>query len=142
MIDQKKLLSDKLKAFRQANNLSQYEFAEDCGMSSKTVSLIERCKLNTTLDTLDLLAVRMDTTVSELLKSTEDCSFILISTEITVEEKSSVTYGIGVVKDNELIKEFRDISLDYNKVKRMVNTFNFHRVAEYEFEELAEDFCD
>ena len=70
------------------------------------------------------------------------CPFILISTEITVEDKSSVTYGIGVVKDNELIKEFRDISLDYNKVKRMVNTFNFHRVAEYEFEELAEDFCD
>lgn len=142
MIDQRKLLSDKLKAFRRANNLSQYEFAEDCGMSSKTVSLIERCKLNTTLDTLDLLAVRMDTTVAELLKSTEDITFILISKEITVDDESAITYGIGVVKDNELIKEFHDISLDYHKVKCMVNTFNSNRIAEDEFEELAEDACE
>jgi transcriptional regulator with XRE-family HTH domain len=142
VIDQRKLLAANIKAFRDANSLSQEEFAEDCGMCSKLISLLELGKVNTTIDTLDLLAVRMGTGISELFKCTEEVQYILISKEITVEDNSSVTYGIGIVKDNELIKEFHDISLDYCKVKRMVNDFNFHCVEEDEFQELAEDLCD
>lgn len=142
MIDQRKLLAANIKAFRDANSLSQEEFAEDCGMCSKMISLLELGKVNTTIDTLDLLAVRMGTGISELFKCAKDVQYILISKEITVEDNSSVTYGIGVIKDNELIKEFHDISLDYCKVKRMVNDFNFHCVEEDEFQELAEDLCD
>lgn len=142
MIDQRKLLAANIKAFRDANSLSQEEFAEDCGMCSKMVSLLELGKVNTTIDTLDLLAVRMGTGISELFKCNEDARYILISKEITVEDNSSVTYGIGVVKDDELIKEFHDISLDYRKVKSLVNTFNNEHISEEEFFDLAYDACD
>ena len=63
------IIARKLKSYRNKNKLSQFEFAEECGISRETLSLIERCRTNSTLDTLDLLAVRMNLTISELLSN-------------------------------------------------------------------------
>ncbi len=142
MIDQKKILAENLKAFRLAHNICQTEFAEECGISKDTLSLLERGKLNTTIDTLDLLAVRMDTNISSLLTHKNDEYYIVISKEITVEDITRITYGIGVVKDDVLIREVHDISLDYYKIKDTVyycNNLDFHLS---ELDEIVEDIID
>ena len=142
MIDQKKILAENLKAFRLAHNMCQNEFAEECGISKDTLSLLERGKLNTTIDTLDLLAVRMNTNISTLLANKNEEYFILISKEITVEDITRTTYGIGVVKDAELILEFHDISLNYHKIKDIVHYCNDIEFNSSELDELVEDIID
>lgn len=68
MTDERELLAIRLKDFREEENLNQFDFAEDCGISKETISLIEREQANVRLDTVQLLACRMGITVSELFQ--------------------------------------------------------------------------
>lgn len=67
-MDEQSILSKKLKSIREEINESQMEFAYNCGISTETLSLIEREKVNPNLDTLQKIAAYLGITVSELLK--------------------------------------------------------------------------
>ncbi len=67
-MEEQSILSKKLKSIREEMNESQMEFAYNCGISTETLSLIEREKVNPNLDTLQKIAAYLGITVSELLK--------------------------------------------------------------------------
>lgn len=69
-MEEQSILSKKLKSIREEMNESQMEFAYNCGISTETLSLIEREKVNPNLDTLQKIAAYLGITVSELLKET------------------------------------------------------------------------
>ena len=64
---EKKILAENLKQLRHIHNLSQFEFAYECGISQEAISLLERGKGNPTLESLQLIAAYSGYTVSELL---------------------------------------------------------------------------
>ncbi len=61
------ILSQKLKSIRKELHQSQMEFAFNCGVSTETISLIERKKASPNLDTVQKIASYLGITVSELL---------------------------------------------------------------------------
>ena len=63
-----KALAENVKRIRKEMNLSQIEFAVDCGISPEILSLIEREKTNPKLSTLQMIAAYTGYEVSELLK--------------------------------------------------------------------------
>ena len=102
MIDERELLAIKLKRFRAQENINQFDFAEDCGISREALSLIEREKENVTIDTIQLLAARMGITVSDLFNH-NDITYFVMPGEIFVEGKTYTTYGIGALQNNIMI---------------------------------------
>ncbi len=73
-----RLLGEKLRNARDAKNLSQERAAESTSggkMAAKTLSRLESGKGNPTLQTLGELAAVYGTTVSALLKGTEEDGF-------------------------------------------------------------------
>ncbi|WP_151707491.1 helix-turn-helix domain-containing protein, partial [Acinetobacter sp. TUM15064] len=50
------IISDNLKAFRAANNLSQEELAELCKLHRTYIGAIERCEKNLSLSSLEIIA--------------------------------------------------------------------------------------
>ena len=131
-------LAQKVKQFRETNNLTQFEFAEDCGISEDLVSLIERGKNNVTIDTLDLLSVRMNISVAELLSS--DTLYFLIESDITIEDTTTKTYGIGLIIDYKLSDYILDISTDNVEIKNLVFDLNEYELDAIHFREYIEDF--
>lgn len=61
------VISNNLKGFRSANNLSQEELAELCKLHRTYIGAIERCEKNLSLSSLELIAETLGITVSELL---------------------------------------------------------------------------
>lgn len=133
-------LAQKVKQFREANELTQFEFAEDCGISEDLVSLIEREKNNTTLDTLDLLSVRMNISVAELFMTST--LYFLIDSNITIEGTTAKTYGIGVIKDYVLLDHILDISTDREEIQNLVYDLNEYELDAAHFREYIEDFVE
>ena len=131
-------LAQKVKQFRETNNLTQFEFAEDCGISEDLVSLIERGKNNVTIDTLDLLSVRMNISVAELLSS--DTLYFLIESDITIEDTTTKTYGIGLIIDYKLSDYILDISTDNVEIKNLVFDLNEYELDAIHFREYIEDY--
>lgn len=67
-MESKYILAYKLKAYRVKNDLTQEEFAEKTGLSTRCCGKVERCEVSTTLDTLDKIAAAIGLTTSELLR--------------------------------------------------------------------------
>ncbi len=124
------IIARKLKSYRNKNKLSQFEFAEECGISRETLSLIERCRTNSTLDTLDLLAVRMNLTISELL-SNDTIYFI-------IENALNSSYGIGVMQNYKLVDYAQNVSNNEQEVMRLINELNQKQMDIKQFHNL---FC-
>ena len=61
-------LARNIKSIRLELEESQMEFAFNCGISTETVSLLERMKANPSLETLQKIAAYTGHTVSELLE--------------------------------------------------------------------------
>ena len=61
------IISNNLKAFRTANNLSQEELAELCKLHRTYIGSIERCEKNLSLSSLEIIAEALGITVPELL---------------------------------------------------------------------------
>ena len=108
------IIARELKDYRDKHNINQFEFAEECGISRETLSLIERCRTNLTLDTLDLLAVRMDVSVAELLSN--EITYFLID--------SKLSYGIGAIKDYNLVDCVLNVSTNEKEVRELIEKFN------------------
>lgn len=131
-------LAKKVKQYRETNNLTQFEFAEDCGVSEDLISLIEREKENVKLDTLDLLSVRMNLSVAELFSS--NTIYFLIESDVTIEGTTAKTYGIGVVKDYKLLDHILDISTNQEEIQNLVYDLNEYELDTVHFREYIEDF--
>lgn len=68
---ERKILSENIRNLRKHYELSQYEFAEECGINKDTIGKIEREIANPTLEILQLIASYSGYTVSELLSPIE-----------------------------------------------------------------------
>lgn len=66
-VPEKNILATNLKIIRRRRHLSQFEFAEECGISKESLCRLECGKGNPTLETLQLIAAYSGCTVSELL---------------------------------------------------------------------------
>lgn len=64
-------LSKNVKEIRKSMNLSQMEFAAECGISTEILSLIERQKTDPRLSTIQKIAAFTDVNVYDLLKTKE-----------------------------------------------------------------------
>lgn len=60
-------LATNIRAFREANNLSQEAFADMCELHRTYVGSVERCERNVTLSTLELFASVLGVSVPQLL---------------------------------------------------------------------------
>ena len=60
-------LAANMRAFREANNLSQENFADRCGLHRTYVGSVERCERNVTLSTLEVFASVIGVSVPQLL---------------------------------------------------------------------------
>ena len=141
MIDEKTLIARKLKRFRQNNNLNQYEFAEECGISRNLLSLIETESENLTLDTLNLIAIRLGVTLSDLLNPSEVLYLVLPST-VVIEDVTYDTYGIGVVVDYVLEDYILDVSVEFEKVHRLVKLCNEEDLSAIHLRDVVDDFLN
>lgn len=61
------ILSWKLRRYRKMNGLNQFEAASEIGLSTETLSKIERCQTDAKLSTVSRIAAYMGITVSTLL---------------------------------------------------------------------------
>ena len=125
------IIAKKLKDYRDKHNINQFEFAEECGISRETLSLIERCRTNLTLDTLDLLAVRMDVSVAELLSN--EIIYFLVD--------SKLSYGIGVIKEYRLVDCVFDVSTNKSEVEKLIQKFNQEQMDIKHLQEAVKTFA-
>ena len=61
------IISNNLKSFRSAKNISQEELAELCKLHRTYIGAIERCEKNLSLSSLEIIAETLGITVSALL---------------------------------------------------------------------------
>lgn len=139
MTDERKLLSQKLKEFRKENKLNQFEFADDCGISQRALSLMECQKGNITLDTIQLLASYMGITVSDLFSHTP-ITYFVIPNQANLEDSTYTTYGIGSMHNNLMIAQIPDVTTDFNKIKSLVLTCNENDLSLIHLFDIIEDF--
>ena len=65
----RKTLASNIKAFRESKGLSQEELADLCGLHRTYVGSVERCERNVTLSTLEVFALALGRSVTDLLTS-------------------------------------------------------------------------
>ena len=155
IVPEKKYLADNLIKYRKENHLSQYEMAEECGISKETLSLIERESINPTLETLQKCAAYIGETVAQLLSNyktiqigDEDMHFSYCPIKHKASNKYSgtyTTYGIGLVskpkpKSLEFLDFIADISVDYEEINHLVHLLNSFEVSSIHFRDIVEDY--
>ena len=64
----KNIISKNIRMLRKRSGLSQEKLAKKCGMTLRYISYLENAGQNTTIDTLQRLAIALDTSVEELLQ--------------------------------------------------------------------------
>ncbi len=136
--DERKILAENLKNYRKEEKISQFEFAEDCGISRDTLSLIERSKDNVTIDTLQLLTARMGKSVSDLF-SPQEAKYVLVPTKLMTFGLTEDTYGIAVINNDLMIDYIPCISKDYNRVLSIVQLCNEELLSPCHLREVLED---
>lgn len=129
-----KVLSENLKRFRAKNNINQFEFANDCGFSKETLSLIERGQENVTIEILDLIAAKTGYTIPQLLSP--QIQYIVIHSKAD----GFTTYGIGAIKDGEMVDFILDVIADYNKIKFLVDQFNYQELDLCHLHDVVDDY--
>ncbi len=143
------VLSENIRKIRKFLKQNQFEFAENCGISVETLSLIERKKADPRLSTIQKIAAYTDTLVSDLVdigvmgynmnyiyKIRED----LIKDEYGTDVK---VYGMDVFRmvcmEMKLVLSIPDIFADFNKIQRLVNLCNINRVSILHIMNIIED---
>ena len=139
MTDERKALAQKIKSYRKEHNLSQLEFAEDCGMSDVSLCRIERQNSNVSLDTMQLIAARMGESVANLLTKDDVITYCLIPTPMCINGKEVTTYGIGALQNNIMVDYVVDISADYNKIFSLVELCNEEELDPIHLHDIAEN---
>lgn len=140
MTDERKNLAKKIKSYRKEHNLSQLEFAEECGISMVSLCRIERQNSNFSIDTLDLISTRMNETISQLLENPELYTYCLIPTTICVNDIDVLTYGIGVLKNNVMLEYVLDISDDHNAIYALMEKCKAGQVEPIHLKDIVENY--
>ncbi|MBQ7975262.1 MAG: helix-turn-helix transcriptional regulator [Clostridia bacterium] len=140
MTDERKTLAKKIKNYRKEHNLSQMEFAEECGISPVSLCRIERRNSNCSIDTLDLISVYMNETISQLLQNPEIYTYCLIPTTICIDDTEVLTYGIGALKNNVMLEYVLDISDDHNAVYALMKLCEKEKLEPIHLKEIVENF--
>ena len=141
MTNERKIFAQNLKNYRELHNLNQFEFAEDCGISRDTLSLIECQRENFTIDTLQLFAAKIGCTVADLL-SPSPIRYHLTTEKKSIDEETSVCYGIAAVQNQKVIAEVPDISDDHNKVMSLVRFCDDNKLDTEYLETVCQYFVD
>jgi transcriptional regulator with XRE-family HTH domain len=68
------ILAGNMRDYRRAKNLSQEEFAEECGLHRTFIGAIERCERNVTLSTLEAIATAMQVQIWDMFNAKEHAS--------------------------------------------------------------------
>lgn len=139
MTDERRTLAKKVRAYRKEHHISQLEFAEECGMSDVSLCRIERQNSNVSLDTMQLLAARIGTSVADLLTKDGIITYCLIPTPMCINDKEVTTYGIGALQNNIMIDYVVDISDDYNKIFSLVELCNEEGLDPIHLRDIAEN---
>lgn len=114
---EKEILSANIVRIRKEMNMSQFEFAEECGISKDTLGLIERRIGNATIDTMQRIAACAGVTVPQLLLP----RYLVL--------KMSDSYGIAYI-DGDIVRVLAaDISNDEDTVQDIVDICNKYDVA-------------
>jgi transcriptional regulator with XRE-family HTH domain len=138
-------LAKRLKELRKAKNESQFEFAENCGLSDDIISQLENQKTNPKLSSLQDIAAYLGITVSDLLKVDEqhqsEYVFRLRKDTITGEDKKQhLVYGIDILSSSgENIKSIPDIFLNEKKAKEFVSLCNSEELDIIHIYDVIED---
>lgn len=138
MTDEKDILAKNLKDFRKEQKLNQFEFAEDCGISKDTLSLIECSKENVTIETLQLLSARMGKSVVDLF-TPGSVKYILVPSNVTTYGLSELTYGIAAIDDDVMVDYVPFVSKDYNRVLSTVHICNEEMVSLCHLRDIIEN---
>lgn len=139
MTDERKTLAKKIRAYRKERDISQLEFAEECGISDVSLCRIERQNSNVSLDTMQLLAARMGETVANLLTPDTEVTYCLIPTQMCINDKEIITYGIGALQNNIMLDYILDISDDYNRIFSLVQLCNEEQLEPIHLQDIAEN---
>ena len=138
MLEAKQILAEKIKQYRKEQELNQYDFADECGISRTLLSLIETGKENITINTMDLLAVCMGIPLSDIFKNTL-IRYCTISSKIYIEDEEYTTYGIVVIKEDIVVDYILDISTDFNEVRELVKLCNKEGLELIHLKDVVED---
>ena len=137
-METREILAENIKQYRKEQKLNQYDFADECGISRTLLSLIETGKVNITIDTIDLLAVRMGISLSDIFKS-ESVTYCVVPSQICIEDEEYITYGIGAIEQDVMVDYILDISTDFDKIKELVELCNDEDLSLIHLRDIAED---
>lgn len=155
IVPEKRILADNLIEYRKKHHMSQYEMAEECGISKETLSLMERESINPTLETIQKCAAYIGEPVAQLLSrhktiqiGDKDMNFSYCSIKHKASDKyigTYTTYGIGLVsntnnKSIEFLDFIADICIDYDKVNYLVCLLNSFEISSVHFRDIIEDY--
>ncbi len=143
------VLSKNVRKIRKALKQNQFEFAENCGISVETLSLIERKKADPRLSTIQKIAAYTDTFVSELVELNfreynMKCTYKIREDLIKDEYGNDIkVYGMDVFRlvcmENKLILSIPDIYTDFNKIQHLVSLCNKSGVSFGHIMDIIED---
>ena len=138
-------LAKRLKQLRKAKNESQFEFAENCGLSDDIISQLENQKTNPKLSSLQDIAAYLGITVSDLLKVDEkhqsEYVYQLRKDSISDEDgKPHLVYGIDILSSSgKILKSIPDIFLNEKEAKKFVTLCNSEELDIIHVYDVIED---
>ena len=130
-------LAKYIKEYRKKNKLSQFEFGEECGIHSDTISLIEREQENLKLETLQKLAAYIGCTVADMLQG----NAVYRVTESSLVDEEGVlhrVYGIEVIQRSTI----PDIFTDYIEAQKFVDLCNRLEVSPIHIRDVIDDYLN
>lgn len=143
------VLFENIRKIRRFLKQNQFEFAENCGISVETLSLIERKKADPRLSTIQKIAAYTDTLVSDLVDLgvtgySMNCKYKIREDLIKDEYGNDVkVYGMDVFRlvctEMKLVLSIPDIFTDYDRIQRLVNLCNTNHVSILHIMDIIED---
>ena len=139
------VLAKKLKELRKMMDLSQMELAAECGISTETLSLLERQKVDPKLSTIQKIAAFANCEVVDLLKvergDKANCIYKLGTGYVFDEDGNAVvTYGIVVVdSDGNIFETIPDVFLDQMRAERFIHLCNAEKLELIHLPDVIED---
>lgn len=130
-------LAKYLKEYRKRNKLSQFELAEECGLHSDTISLLEREQENFKLETLQKLAAYIGCTVSEMLQG--NATYRITESKI-IDEEGIIrqVYGIEFSEKTKILNVFTD----YAEAQWFINLCNDTKVSTIHIRDIIDDYLN
>lgn len=141
-----KALSENLKALRRMKNISQIEFAEECGISTEILSLIERGKTDPKLSTIQKIAAYAGCRVSDLLTE-KGVAYLKYSYETKADVITDdcghtyPVYGITVFNSEtkEIVNTYPDIFFDKDSAAAFTAFCNAEGIDPKKLPDIIED---